>query len=395
MRYVFAVFSLILAGACLPVAAQTPGATAPAGQPAAARQRPPQLVSPEVGMDRRVTFRILAPQSEDVRFSSSDLPGITAGGVMKKDDRGVWELTLGPVEPGAHRYQFRVNGVAVVDPGNPSASESLSSNSSLVVVPGSEWMDTKDVSHGAVASVTYHSAALGQFRRMQVYTPPGYEKGRDTYPVFYLLHGAGDSDASWKSVGRAGFILDNLIATGKARPMIVVMPAGHASYASPPSSTPPADAFVTDFTREIMPYIESHYRTKNDRQSRAIAGLSMGGFQTLNIAIPKLDAFAYVGVFSSGLFGIVPRPSSSAPPAPFRWEEQNAAKLDDAGLRKGLKVFWFATGKDDFLLDTTRATVDMFKKHGFPVEFKESGGGHAWANWRDYLIEFAPRLFPG
>jgi enterochelin esterase family protein len=266
-------------------------------------------------------------------------------------------------------------------------------------------MDTRNVPHGAVASVAYYSTALSKFRRMHVYTPPGYEQSKDKFPVFYLLHGAGDSDDSWTSVGRAGFILDNLIAAKKAKPMVVVMPAGHTRTSGsgfvPPrtGSTPPPDEFVQDFVTDIMPYVEKNYRTLNDREHRAIAGLSMGGSQTLNIAVPHLDKFAYVGVYSSGLFGIVgpSRPGSNAPAAstntPFPWEEQHKAELDNTGLKKGLKLLWFSTGKDDFLLTTTRATVDMFKKHGFNVAFEESSGGHTWINWRNYLNVFAPQLF--
>lgn len=391
---------LLFTLACLGVYISPLGQKPALGQTPAQPPRPVPVNSPEVAADRRVTFRILAPRAEEVRLISSDLPNLFQGAPMQKDDKGVWEVTVGPVAPGAYRYNFSIAGVSTLDPRNPATSESLSNSSSLVVVPGSEWMDTKDVPHGAVSSVTYQSTALGRPRRMHVYTPPGYEKGRDSYPVFYLLHGAGDSDDSWTSVGRTGFILDNLIAAKKAKPMIVVMPAGHTrssgGFGGGSSRTP--DEFTTDFTKDLMPYIESHYRTKNDRQSRAIAGLSMGGFQTLNIAIPKLDTFAYIGVYSSGLFGIVPMGSNAPRPAgtstaPFPWEEQNRAKLDDAGLKKGLKLFWFGTGSEDFLLSTTRATVEMFKKHGFNVEYKETGGGHTWLNWRDYVIEFAPRLF--
>jgi enterochelin esterase-like enzyme len=266
---------------------------------------------------------------------------------------------------------------------------------SLVVVPGAT-MDTKNVPHGAVASVTYHSAALGKARRMHVYTPPGYEKGNASYPVFYLLHGAGDSDDSWTSVGRAGFILDNLIAAGKAKPMIVVMPAGHTGALGTGGIMNQND-FVNDFNKDIQPTIEKSYRVKTGAANRAIAGLSMGGFQTLAVAVPRLADFGYVGVYSSGLFGIVPMgaPGQSAPPAgaPFPWEEQNKAILDNAALRKSLKLFWFGIGKDDFLYATSNATVALFKKHGFTVTNHETDGGHTWLNWRDYLIEFAPKLF--
>jgi enterochelin esterase-like enzyme len=216
--------------------------------------------------------------------------------------------------------------------------------------------------------------------------------GRGRFPVFYLLHGAGDCDDSWTSVGRAGFILDNLIAAGKAKPMVVAMPAGHAGPFRFGSSGPAADEFAQDFTNAIMPCIEKHYRVYTDRKHRAIAGLSMGGMQTLNIGIPHLDKFAYLGVFSSGVFGMGGRGGNPDPNAPT-WEQKNQANLDNARLKQGLKLVWFATGKEDFLIQTSQATVEMLKKHGFHVVFKETAGAHTWINWRDYLHEFAPQLF--
>ena len=272
---------------------------------------------------------------------------------------------------------------------------------SMVYVPGADFMETKDVPHGAVASVTYYSKSLGKFRRMHVYTPPGYETSSQKYPIFYLLHGAGDCDDSWTSVGRAGFIIDNLIAANKAKPMVIVMPAGHTGpfdLARPASGAPRSldfnDDFVKDFVNDIMPYAETHYRVLRDRQHRAIAGLSMGGAHTLNIAIPHPDEFAYVGVFSSGIFGIVPlqRSGCGACAGPS-WEQQHLAELDNAAAKKDWKLFWFSTGKDDFLLTTTKATVELFQKHGYQPVFQESAGAHTWTNWREYLNEFAPQLF--
>lgn len=378
-------------------------ATACAQTPAPARgQQPAAVVSPEVLSDRRITFRILAPRATVVRLNGSDIPGMGAGAAMVKGDNGVWEVTHGPVDPGAYRYTFMVDGVSTIDPRNPAVSESNSNVWSLVQVPGSDLMDTKNVPHGAVASVTYYSTALSKFRRMHVYTPPGYESGKGRYSVFYLLHGAGDNDDAWSSVGRAGFILDNLIAAGKAKPMVVVMPAGHTrqfSFGGPPRSgpQPPADEFEQDFLLDVMPTIEKNYRVLADRKNRAIAGLSMGGAQTLNLVIPHQEKFGYAGVFSSGLFGAFPirRPGDTPPATTARspWEEQHLAELDNAEWKKGLKLLWFSTGKDDFLLQTTRSTVELLKKHGFNVSYEESSGGHTWLNWRDYLIRFVPQLF--
>jgi enterochelin esterase family protein len=366
-------------------------------QPARAERGPqgPRVVSPEVAYDRKVHFRILAPKAETVRLSGGDIPGNGQGAEMTRDTNGLWEATLGPIPPGAYRYNFNVDGVPVIDPRNPATSESNGNTWSLVYVPGADFMDTRNVSHGAVAAVTYYSTALSKFRRMHVYTPPGYELGKGKYPVFYLLHGASDSDDSWSSVGRAGFILDNLIATKKAKPMIVVMPAGHAGPFRAGGPRPAVDEFSQDFLNDIMPLVERNYRVYTDRKHRAMAGLSMGGGQTLNIGIPHLDKFGYLGVFSSGVFGITGgnRGGATNAPAGPSFEEQHRAKLDDASLKKGLKLFWFATGKDDFLVETSRATVAMFKKHGFEVIYKETDGAHTWINWREYLDEFAPQLF--
>jgi enterochelin esterase-like enzyme len=368
------------------------------------RDQPPPVVSPEVLSDRHVTFRIFAPRAEAVRLNGGDIPGNGPGATMTKGENGVWEVTLGPLEPGAYRYNFGVDGVPTIDPRSSAVSESNNNVWSLAVVPGSEWMDTKNVPHGAVAAVTYYSTVLGRFRRMHVYTPPGYENGKGRYPVFYLLHGAGDNDDAWSSVGRAGFILDNLIAAGKAKPMVVAMPAGHTrsfGFGGPPGSgaRPPADEFEQEFLRDIMPAVEKSYRVLADRKDRAIAGLSMGGGQTLNLAIPHQDLFAYVGVFSSGLFGAFPRrrPGETTPAvattAASPWEEQHRAELDNAEWKKGLKLLWFSTGKDDFLVQTTHSTVDLLKKHGFNAVYEESPGAHTWLNWRNYLIQFAPQLF--
>jgi len=315
---------------------------------------------------------------------------------MTRTTDGVWEVTMGSIAPGAYRYDFNVDGVAVIDPLNPATSESRDRTWSLVYKPGADFMALRDVPHGAVAVVTYYSKSLQRFRWMHVYTPPGYETSSQKYPIFYLLHGAGDSDDSWTSVGRAGFIIDNLIAAKKAKSMVIVMPAGHTT--SMDSAPAPAglryDDFVNDFVNDIMPFAESHYRVQRDRQHRAIAGLSMGGAQTLDIAIPHPDTFAYVGVFSSGIIGIVPLGNPiRVPAANPSWDQQHAAQLDNPAGKKDWKLFWFSTGKDDFLLPTTKATVELFQKHGYRPMFQESAGAHTWTNWRDYLNEFAPQLF--
>jgi enterochelin esterase family protein len=299
------------------------------------------------------------------------------------------------VPPGAYRYHLNIDCVAVIDPRNPSTSESNNNTWSLVYVPGSDSSDTKNVPHGAVAAVTYYSESLKRFRRMHVYTPPGYEKNDSKYPVFYLLHGASDSDSSWSTVGRAGFILDNLIALGKAKPMIVAMPAGHTGpfrFGGAPGATANRrDEFTEDFVNDLRPYVEKNYRVLADRAHRAIAGLSMGGMQTLNIAFGHLDDYGYIGVFSSGIFGIAGGCGNSQPNQ--QWEEQHKAVLDNPELKKGLRLLWIGCGKGDFLVQTSNATVAMLKSHHLDVVSRETEGGHTWINWRDYLHEFAPLLF--
>lgn len=440
----FSVAALLALSAATAASAQD----ARSGAPPAAQGRgggrgaqAPVVSSPEVLPDRRIAFRVYAPQAQAIRLAAGDIPGVGQTTQLVKGETGVWEVTIGPVDPGAYRYTFNIDGVATIDPRNHATSESNTNVWSLVVVPGSDFTDTKNVPHGAVAEVTYESSSLGAFRRMHVYTPPGYENATTRYPVFYLLHGAGDSDDSWTTVGRAGIILDNLIAAGKAKPMVMVMPAGHtrrATGAGGVAGRTATEEFVQDFTANVVPYVQTHYRVLTDRAHTAIAGLSMGGSQTLHVAIPRLEKYAYVGVFSSGLIGAfpglaaagrgaapavapAPAPSATASPTPpvaspapaaapgpvpaaapapaaaplvaADWEKQHAATLDNPALRKGLRLLWFATGKDDFLLPTTNATVDLLKKHGLPATFTETPGGHTWINWRNYLNEFAPRLF--
>src|SRR5437867_480229 len=357
VRSTLAVLSIVLAVVSI-TAQQTP---APAERGRGGRgggRGGPAVVSPEVWADGRITFRLAAPQAQAVRLTASDIPGLGQTGVLTKDEGGVWSVTIGPLAPGAYRYNFNVDGVATIDPRSPFISESNANVWSLVYIPGADFMDTKNVPHGAVAAVNYYSTPLGAWRRMHVYMPPGYEVNNDKYPVFYLLHGAGDNDEAWTSVGRAGFILDNLIAAKKAKPMIVVMPAGHTSRAQAIGGgrgfLSPTDDFAKDFTTDLMPYIEKHYRVFTDRAHTAMAGLSMGGSQTLNIAIPRLDRFAYIGVYSSGLIGEFPgaagpggRGAAAAPTAPApatpepsgpSWETRNQAVLDNAGLKKGLKL---------------------------------------------------------
>jgi enterochelin esterase-like enzyme len=368
------------------VVAQEPAASAPATQPPGRATTPPAptVVSPEVLPDSRVVFRLYAPQATEVALRG---PGRGSPAPVKRDN-GIWETIVGPLAPGVYQYSFGVQGVTVIDPSNQSVNETTTGLRNVVVVPGGEWTDVKSVPHGAVAEVSYPSSVLGRLRRLHVYTPPGYNAGAERYPVFYLLHGSGDTDQSWNAIGRSSVILDNLIAANKARPMIVVMPNGHTrpgGQATPDSRM----EFVREFLTDIVPFVEKQYRVRADRNSRAVAGLSMGGGQTLNIAIPNLDKFAYVGVFSAGLSG----GGAGQPSAVDAWEAQNKAALDNTELKKGLKLLWFSTGRDDAAMANTMNAVNLLKKHGFTPVFQESAGAHTWENWRDYLVIFSGQIF--
>ena len=274
------------------------------------------LKSTEVGPDHKVTFRIYAPKADDVSLSG-DFGG---AGKMAKDDKGVWSLTVGPLRPDFYTYTFHVDGVRTIDPKNAIIKQGINSLESMFLVPGpeAEFETTNDVPHGVVHIAWYRSGTLDAVRSMHVYTPPGYERGSDKYPVFYLLHGAGDEDSGWNTVGRAGFILDNLIAANKAVPMIVVMPNGSMPRpanmprfepGAPPSPEATAafraaqNRFTNELLNEIVPYVERHFRVKTGQENRALAGLSMGGGQTFQVVSTHPDEFAYVGVWSGAVGG--------------------------------------------------------------------------------------------
>ena len=353
------------------------------------------LVSPEVHPDGTVTFRVWAPDAKEIKLineGEESVPGATPehvmaamkGVAMTRGDSAIWSVTVGPYPAGAYRYTFKVDGVSTTDPKNPASSESVSELRSLFLIPGN-FADVKDVPHGSVSTVYYASRTLGRSRRMHVYLPPGYERSKESYPVLYLLHGGGDSDDSWTSVGRANFILDNLLAAGQAKPMIIVMPAGHVSPKMDFAAMGPnvdADPFSNDFMKDLLPYVESHYRVIADPQHRAIAGLSMGGMQTLNISLTHPGFFSYIGVFSSGWFGDMRA----------QFEEMHQAELQSPD-KKVVKLFWFAAGNNDIAMPNTGPSIDLVKKYGYVTEFHPSKGFHAWNNWRDYLHDFAPRLF--
>jgi enterochelin esterase-like enzyme len=365
--------------------------------PGAPRSTPNDtLRSPEVAADGRVTFRLYAPNAREVKLQAEGMeskPGITAEDMMKlmggtpmtRAENGVWSFEFGPIPPGIYRYTFVVDGVQTVDPRNPNSSESLTSIRSVYEVPGAEFMEYKTgVPHGTIATARYFSKAVGGLRRMHIYTPPGYERDNRRYPVLYLLHGGGDSDNSWSTVGRAGAILDNLIAKQQAVPMIVVMPAGHVSrefQLRMDRNSMGRDKFNEDLTGDVIPWVDKSYRTMDDRAHRALAGLSMGGLQTLTLSLGHSDLFAYVGVFSSGWFDTMREQAEKSDLAPYK------------ASGKPFKLYWVGVARLDIAKANSGATVDLLKKYGITPVTHDSEGFHAWNNWRDYLNLFAPKIF--
>ena len=345
------------------------------------------LVSPRVA-DGRAVFGVHAPDADAVQLTGEMLEYGKAMPLAKGAD-GVWSVDVPGIAPGTYRYTFRVGGVDVVDPRNTEATRSQTRVQSLLHVPGIAVEDAQPVPHGAVAVVNYRSPVFTVPRRMHVYTPPGYAPAKGPYPVLYLLHGGGDSDENWSTVGRAGFILDNLIAAGKAKPMIVVMPAGHVPAAdgsiagamTAMSADARNDPFTRDLMETIIPYVESHYAASPRARDRAIAGLSMGGVQTGNIALAYVDKFPWVGIFSSGWFPEM-RPDV---------ERLHGKDMDKAA--KTERLLWVGYGKTDIARDNSKAMLKMFAAHGMRYQELETEGGHTYANWRLYLARFAPLLF--
>lgn len=348
------------------------------------------LQSPRITADKKATISIYAPKASEVTVFGDFNPGKPL--TLTKGESGVWSVTTGPLRPDYYTYTLLVDGVRTVDPKNPVIKQGISSLENVMIVPGAEnaFQDNAEVPHGEVRQVWYKSGNLGMMRRMHVYTPPGYEKGTTQYPVFYLLHGGGDDDSGWNSIGRAGFILDNLIASGKAKPMIVVMPNGSMPASAFPAGTAQnermnkmTDLYSAELLKEVMPYVEKNYRVLPGRENRAIAGLSMGGLQTLDVALSNPDLFNYVGVWSSGFFG----------PTIDVAENKYAKALKDPNFNKNKKLFLLQIGKDDFLMDASNKTKALLDKNQIKYQYKETEGGHTWINWRQYLNEYAQVLF--
>ncbi len=376
-------------------AAANPGAQAapcppPLNLPVPAPAPDDTLVSPLLAEDGSVSFSLYAPRANKVLLDGAELIHSAANCVidphqplaLKNDGEGFWQIAL-RAPPGTYRYAFLVDGVRVVDPRNPLTANANAGVSSLLHVPGTNAIEDRlQVPHGAVCEIFYTSQVFGTTRRMHVYTPPGYERSNETYPVLYLLHGNGDSDQSWSSVGRANFILDNLIASGSARPMIVVMPAGHWPTQTSvlevlTSPSPGHDPFSRDFVEAMVPHIESRYRVCPQARSRAIAGLSMGGLQALTLALTQPNQFGYVGLFSTG----------------FLLDAHRAYRPEQLAASRAFELLYCAFGSDDFIAPYSRYTVALLAYYGVKVLRRETDGGHTWINWRAYLADFAPRLF--
>jgi enterochelin esterase family protein len=352
-----------------------------------------RLVSPEVHPDQKVTIRIYAPKASEVTLRGDWMTGPPVK--LEKDSQGVWSATVGPLTPDFYSYALSVDGVRTLDPKNPTIKQGIGSveNMFFLAGPQADFQDLKPVPHGDVRKVWYPSATLGEQRRMHVYTPPGYDAGTDKYPVFYLLHGGGDEDSGWSTIGRAGFILDNLIAAKKARPMIVVMPNGSLPRpANLKPGTPPdpaamaalQDRFTNELLKDVVPYVEKHFRVLTGPEHRALAGLSMGGGQTTRVLTAHPGQFAYVGIWSAGLFG----------GDPAAYERQNEAFFKDAQkVNQSVKLLEITVGDKDFALAGSKALAELLQKHGIRHELRVTGGGHTWINWRQYLNELAPKLF--
>ncbi len=358
--------------------------------------RGPFIVSPEVNPDGTVTFRYLAPMARMVKLSGQFQQGQVE---MTKDSIGVWSITIGPVKPDIYPYSFHVDGVTVMDPANVSFFPNERFKASLVDVPGSTPLvhSVRDVPHGAV-TYEYYPSLKGSTGSLVVYTPPGYNKSTSAeYPVFYLISGTTDTEETFFKVGRVNFILDNLIAEGKVKPMIVVFPYGNpiARIAEQRGMPKPADLmsregddairrarlFEDDLMNHVIPYIEKSYRTISDRNSRAIGGFSRGGGQTLRAGFGNLDKFAWICSYSAGL-------------SPAEMESRYPhIGGDSKSTNAQLRLLWVSVGSDDFLYRQNIEFMDYLKSRDVNYRSRITPGGHTWMNVRTYVAETVQLLF--
>ena len=370
---------VLLLNASAGFAAESPSTTPATPNAAVAPRRPPPMRSPEVQADRRVTFRLQAAKVNEVLVNGQWPNGRAA---MTKASNDVWSVTVGPIEPGVWEYSFQVDGLTMIDPLNPAIKPMREPRTSILHLPSQPpaLHDFQNVPHGVVRQHTYYSKSLGRLRELSVYSPPGYEKQtRAKYPTLYLQHGSGDNQATWTTHGKAHWILDNLIAPGRAKPMVVVMMDGHAAIPGDLSEMANATLmFERDLFQEVLPFIEANYRVKSDAANRAIVGLSMGGGQSLTIGLNHVDRFGWVGGFSAS----VPKAETVA-----------SALANPGTTNKKLKLLWIGCGKDDFLLQRNEAFLATLTEKNIHHEWHLTDGGHSWPVWRNYLGEFVPRLF--
>ncbi len=350
-------------------------------------QRLPPVISPEVHSDRRITFRFRAPNAKEVSLALEGAKPLP----MRKDPEGVWSVTTDALEPDFYGYALVADGVSLIDPSNPLMKPNLINAQSVVHVPGPASLpwEISDIPHGTVHHHFYRSGIVGDDRDFYVYTPPGYDPlTKQTYPVLYLLHGFSDDASGWTAVGRAHVILDRLIAEGKAKPMLVVMPLGYgapeivsrgfSAFRDIELRQRNFDSFRDALLNEVIPQVERSYRVSKDRTSRAIAGLSMGGAESLLTGLNTLDRFAWVGAFSSGGLGE---------------DFDKSFPALDSNASSRLRLLWIACGTSDHLIEANRKFREWLKSKGVRHTDIETAGAHTWMVWRRNLAEFAPLLF--
>lgn len=345
-----------------------------------------QFRSPQVAEDRRVTFRLRAPSAKQVQLQCEGV-GIVE---MQKDADGNWSFTTAPLAADLYAYCFIVDGLRMLDPANPLLKYNLFNTENLLHVPGQglPW-EVNDVPHGLLHRHLYRSAIMGDHYPFLVYTPAGYNpSGNQRYPVLYLLHGFSDVEDSWVSVGRANIILDNLIASGKARPMVVVMPLGYGNRQIMEGGwqglrntgiwQDSIKRFGQILLTEVMPQVEKAYHVCTDPQGRAIAGLSMGGSQSLLVGLSNLDRFAWIGAFSSG---------------GLRQDLQEQFPKLDQSANERIRLLWIACGKQDGLLGANQALTEFLRSKDIKHQWIQTDGGHSFTVWRRNLSELAQLLF--
>jgi len=359
------------------------------------------ISSPEVNADNTVTFRFMAPDAGEVRISGDWMPaqGWAPGSeLMKKEEKGLWIYTTAALPSDLYSYSFTVDGIRCTDPNNVYMIRDVASVTNVFITGGGigDLYKVNSVPHGSVTRRWYNSPSLEKDRRITIYTPPGYEKSSESYPVLYLLHGMGGDEEAWINLGRTSQILDNLIAQGRAKPMIVVMPNGNvAQEAAPgesslgfykPSMQLPntMDGKYEETFPDIIRFVESNYRVATDKSARAIAGLSMGGFHSLHISRYYPQTFDYIGLFSAAIMADEKVKSKV-------YEDFNETLRKQ--MANGYKLYWIGIGKTDFLYKYNQEFRKQLEDIKMPCEYRESEGGHTWTNWRVYLSEFVPKLF--